>query len=128
MSADVKPTPTPKSAYEDVWKPIIEDDEGNVDMETVKSLLFDYGAMLHANSILFPYLTEGRITHPQHDVIDVIHESDQSVANTVDEGIQTILGHLLTVLETVEDESADVQLKTVVDQINSLYERPQAHD
>ena len=115
--------PTPDTAYEDVWKPIVEED-GEINLPAIKSLLFDYGAMLHSNSILYPYITEGKVTHPQHDVEEVISLSDETLAYTLDQGIQAVLGHLLDTLEEVGTESAEVQLATLIRQINALYEKP----
>ena len=115
--------PTPETAWTDVWEPIIVED-GEINLDTVKSLLFDYGACLHSNAILYPYITNSRITHPQHDVEEVIEVSDEEVANVLDDGIHQVLGNLLDTLEDVGTEPPEVQLSVLISRINALYEKP----
>ena len=123
QSETSNPLPTSDEVYENVWKPIVEED-GEVNFDTVKTLLSDYAAMLHSNTILYPYITDGRVTHPQHDLEEVINISDECVAGTMDEGIQKVLDHLLDTLKAVDTESPEVQLESLVQQLNTLYERP----
>lgn len=116
------PEVTPEVAYENIWKPIVEE-EGVVNMDAVKSLLFDYGALLHGNAILFPYLTEGQIEHPQTDIEEVIQVADDCVAVTIDDSIRLVLNELLDTLKETDKYKPKRQLEELVDKINVLYER-----
>jgi hypothetical protein len=114
-------TPTPESVYEQIWKPLVEK-SGSVDFQSVKKLLFDYGALLQETSVLYAYITDNQITNPQEAVDDVIEIADRLVASEIDSGIRTVLGHLLDELNSTPDQPAEIKLDALKNSINQLYE------
>ena len=114
--------PTPDGAWENVWIPLLGP-EDNLNLPVLKSLLFDYGSLLHDISSLYHYLTEGDITHPQTPVHEVMEAADLVVANTLDSNIRDLLNDLLDSLDGINTETAEVQLEALLNRISYLYER-----
>jgi hypothetical protein len=83
-----------EEVYERVWKEYVEPN-GVIDLNAVKTLLFDYGATLHNLALLYPYLTNGQVTNPQAPVDEVMAASDRYIADTLDGELEKILEYLL---------------------------------
>lgn len=115
--------PTPQSAWEKIWAPLLVQENGDLDFDGIQRLLFDYAGMLHDLAILYAYLTEGKITHPQTAIHEVMVESDLHLSQTIDSAIQHILNEILETLEPINTERAEVQLEALIRVINELYER-----
>lgn len=113
---------TSQEAWDNLWGPIVAP-EGDLELDVVKALLHDYGVLLSHNMILFPYLTNNRITDPQHDLEEVIKIADECTADEVDSGIRQVLESFYDELQTVNTESEAVQLNALLRIINRTYER-----
>lgn len=112
--------PTPDLAYEQVWKPLIENSPDPE--QAIKELLFDYGSMLADTSMLYTYLTEGLIENPQEPVEDVIEIADHLAAESIDQGIRDTLGLLLSLLDALQGRPLEEKYLLLVQSINELYE------
>jgi hypothetical protein len=113
---------TPDRIYNEVWKDLVES-EGSVNMDAVKGLLADYSLLLKSNMVLYPYLTDGRVTHPQHDVEELIEIADHTVGVLIDDALRQLLDIFLNDLQATEDKPAEERLQSLTDLLNDFYER-----
>ena len=116
MSDDVGTEITAQQVYDFVWKDKVEKD-GQIDMEAVKELLFQYGALIAATSEVYDYITDGAVVDPRTPTDIVAYYADKFTADSVDDGIRQILDDILNIIGSdVEDLP-----KVVEEYVSSIY-------
>ena len=118
---------TPDQAWELLWRPMVFKD-GEYDFDVVKTLLHDYGVLLNNNATLFPYLTDNRITDPQHDLEEVIQIADECMAANMDAAIRQVLDLFFERLNELDGETDNIRLFALLDLLNLIYERGLPND
>jgi hypothetical protein len=62
--------------YNDVWKQIIENNDGSLNLDQIKKELFDYWNFMEDCSLVYSHVTGGRISKPNTKAFEVISEAD----------------------------------------------------
>lgn len=89
------------------WKPIVCDEQGNLDLEKVKLELFDFHYVMGAVAIVYGHITGGRLSKPNYSPDAVIGEVErlqqeeicQTVTDAVGEEKEEIIAYLQAQLD-----------------------------
>lgn len=63
--------------FEEFWRPLLCDGDGNIDLEAVKLELYDYRIVLQEVSKVYDHITNGKFSKPNtaHEyIIDAVEE------------------------------------------------------
>lgn len=72
--------------YINLWKDIIENEDGSVNIEQVKKELYDYSKLMDRTMKLYDELTLGCISKPNTDIIHIIDKVDERIRESYDDG------------------------------------------
>lgn len=65
--------------WEQIWKPILEKEDGSIDKEQLKLELHDYSEMIHRMSILTDRLTRSKLSYPTYPVDTIIEIMEEEL-------------------------------------------------
>lgn len=99
--------------YEDFWKPIIENEDGTINLEQLKRELADFSMLMDATSRVYDYVTNGQVSKPNVRAEVVISLHDDAVTATVEKAVA----------EELERHSALLDVRPIVRETAILMEK-----
>ena len=74
-----------EQTYEDFWKAIVENPDGNLNLDKLKRELHDFKTLVRNVSLVYDHVTGGRISKPMTDPGVVIAEADDCYRKLCDD-------------------------------------------
>jgi hypothetical protein len=80
----------PNEIWETFWKPLLTDENGNLNLQAVKNELADYAFVLKQVPKVYTHVTGGRLSEPHYHSQAVISEADRYFDECFDEEIKFV--------------------------------------
>lgn len=88
--------------YNEFWKPIVEDENGNISFEQVKKELYDYHQMIKSVEKVYCHITNDRISKPNTDPDVVCRVADDTIEEFISVEIRLLKEYVIRSIDFYE--------------------------